>query len=136
MSPLSHAHKHVLYHFVTEKVNKPTLDELMILKFTENGEMKKVRIIGGASHVWKNIASLISDDPNKVSTLELEHRGRPCDCLRQTLIDDFINKEPRKYSQDWSGLIELLDDVGLQALAESVKHALHKLQRSSTATNR
>ena len=36
----------------------------------------------------------------------------------------FIENKPEDYSQDWRGLIELLDDVDLKALAEKVKHAL------------
>ena len=101
----------------------PTLKELMMLKYTEEGKEKKIRIIKEASHKWKVIASLICDDSNKVSKLE-KHRGDHDDCLRQTLIDDFINKKPADYSHNWCGLIELLDSVDLEELAGKVKHAL------------
>ena len=106
----------------TDKV--PTPKELVRLKYTENGEEKKLQIIKEASNKWKDIVSVLSDDPNRISVLEQQHPGRPQDCLRQTLIDDFINQKPDDYSQGWSGLIELLDDVDLKALAEKVKHAL------------
>ena len=102
----------------------PTLKELMMLKYKEKGQEKKVRIIKEASCKWKDIASLICENPNKVKVLEDENRGRHEDCLRQTLVEDFINKKPADYSQDWSGLIELLDNVDLEALAEKVKNAL------------
>ena len=96
----------------------------MMLKYTEEGEEKKIRIIKEASHKWKVIASLICDNPNKVNKLEEKHRGDHDDCLRQTLFDDFINKKPADYSHNWSGLIELLDSVELEELAKRVKHAL------------
>ena len=97
------------------------------LKYTEGGENKKVRIIKEASHKWKDIVSLISDDPNRISVLEQQHRGNVEDCLRQALIDDFINQKPEEYSHDWRGLIELLKDVDLPVLAENVTYALlHK----------
>ena len=102
----------------------PTLKELMMLKYKDKGQEKKVRIIKEASCKWKDIASLICENPNKVKVLEDENRGRHEDCLRQTLVEDFINKKPTDYSQDWSGLIELLDNVDLEALAEKVKNAL------------
>ena len=102
----------------------PTLKELMMLKYTEKGEEKKIRIIKEASHQWKDIACLICDNPNKVSKLEDEHRGKHDHCLRQMLVDDFINKKPADYSHNWSGLIELLDSVDLEELAGRVKHAL------------
>ena len=102
----------------------PTIDELLILKYTEKGEMKKLRIINGASHKWKDIANLICDDTNVTSVLEQRHRGDPSECLKQTLINYFISKKPHGYTQDWNGLIELLDDVDLETLAKNVRHTL------------
>ena len=101
----------------------PTLDELLILKYMDKGKKKKLRIISEASHKWKNIANLICDGANKTTVLEKKCRGDPEECAEQALIDNFINKKPKNYSQDWNGLIELLDD-GLETLAENVKQAL------------
>ena len=101
------------------------LSALLILKYTdEEGEKKKIRIISEASHQWKDIANLLCSDANITSVLEQKWRGDPNECLKATFIDNFINKKPENYSQDWDGMIELLDDVGLEALAENVKHAL------------
>ena len=94
-----------------------------MLKYKEKGQEKKLRIIKEASCKWKDIASLICENPNKMKVLEDENH-RHEDCLRQTLVENFINKKPTDYSQDWSGLIELLDNVDLEALAEKVKNAL------------
>ena len=102
----------------------PALDELLILKYTENGAKKKLRIISEASHKWKVVTSLICDDANRATILEQKCPNDPEECLRQILVDNFINKKPQKYSQDWNGLIEILDDVGLKTLAENVKQAL------------
>ena len=96
----------------------------MMLKYKESGEMKSVHIIKEASHKWKDITSLICDDHNKISVLEQQHPGNPHECLRRTFIDDFLNKKPGRYSQDWNGLIELLENVELEVLAEKVKCAL------------
>ena len=94
---------------------------MIILKYKDK---KKLKIINEARHKWKNIANLICDDANVTTVLEQQHRGDAEECLKQTFIDNFINKKPEDYSQDWNGLIELLDDVGLKTLAENVKHAL------------
>ena len=83
-----------------------------------------MRIIDGAKHKWKEITSLICSDTNKISTLEKQCNNILDDCLRQVLIECFIENKPQDYSQDWKGLIEVLDDVGLQALAEEVKNFL------------
>ena len=103
----------------------PTLDELLILKYKDKGEKRKLRIITDASHKWKNITNLICGDSiNVTNILEQKFRGDPEECLKQALVDNFISKKPRGYSQDWNGLIELLDDVDLETLAENVKYAL------------
>ena len=67
---------------------------------------------------------MICSDTNKTSVLDEKYRGNSMDCLRQALNDNFINKKPQKYSQEWEGLIELLKDVGLQTLAKKVKEAI------------
>ena len=102
----------------------PTFDELLILKYTDKGKHHKLRIIKEASHKWKDIASLISGDVNLTITLEDKCRGDSNECLKRTFIDYFINKKPQRHAQNWNGLIELLDDVDLETLAEKVKHAL------------
>ena len=96
----------------------------MLTCTTEKGEKKKVQIIKEASHKWKDITCFICDIPNQLSKLEEKHRGDHDNCLQQTLIDDFINKKPARYSHNWSGLIELLEDVNLEELARRVKCAL------------
>ena len=128
----SHAHieitsllTRIIIILFADNINKtPTLKELVRLKYTEGGEEKKLQIIKEASHKWKDIASVISNDSNKIRVLEQQHPGDPHECLRQTLIDDFIDNKPDDYSQDWKGLIELLDDVDLKTLADKIKYAL------------
>ena len=102
----------------------------MILKYTTKGEKKKIRIIKEACHVWRDIASLISDDTHQISVLEEQHQSDPKECLRQVFIHNFIDKKPHKYSQDWNGLIELLDDVGLETIAKEVENALKSFTHS------
>ena len=113
-----------MMHLCTDEL--PTLNELLVLKYTDKGKKQKVRIIREASHKWKTIASLICDDANRTTVLEQKYSD-PEECLRQTLIENFINKKPKNYTQDWNGLIELLDDADLEALAERVKDALSVL---------
>ena len=109
----------------------PTLPQLMVLKYADEGEVKKIRIISAASHRWKDIASLICDgDINIISKLEQKHQSNPNECLRGVFVNHFINKKPQNYSQDWHGLIELLHDVDLETLAKEVEDALSLISRS------
>jgi hypothetical protein len=90
----------------------PTIEELVLLKYTLKGKKEKLRNINEASHKWKDIASLICGG------------GDPNECLRQTFVGYFIGKKPHRYTQDWNGLIELLEDVDLETLSENIKRAL------------
>ena len=112
----------ILLHSYTDEL--PTLDELLILKYTDEGTRHKLRIINEASHKWRDVANLICSDVNVMMVLEQKYRGDPMECLRQTFIGYFINRKPQGYTQNWNGLIELLEDVDLETLAENVKHAL------------
>ena len=56
-------------------------------------------------------------------------RGGPSECKRS-----LNTKKPEDYSQDWDGVIELLDDVDLQTLAEDVKHALSYVASAKMST--
>ena len=97
------------------------MDELTELNYNnDEGEKQKLQIITEASYKWKDIASLICDDDNEIYELEQKNRSDPEECLRQILINNFINKKPGKYTQDWNGLIQLLDDVGLEMLSVSI----------------
>ena len=84
---------------------------------------KKVCVISSAQHKWKDITSIISKDANTMSALETKYSD-PNDCCRQVFLDYFINCKPETYSQDWKGVIELLEDVNLKTLAEEVKKAV------------
>ena len=97
---------------------------MIILKYTDKGEKKRIRIVNEAAHKWRDIAVLVSGETNVTCVLEQQYRGDVSECLKQTFIKYFINKKPHKYTQDWKGLIELLVDVDLKTLAEEVEHAL------------
>ena len=109
-------------HLITG--TKPTLQDLLVLKYTDKGEKKKLHIITEAEHKWKDITNLIFAEPNKAATLESKCSADSKECLKLAFIEGFIERPPEKYSQDWSGLIELLDDVELKSLAEKISNAL------------
>lgn len=106
-------------------VKAPTLNDLTLLKYVDQGEeTEKIEIINEACHKWRDIACLICSDANRISILDEQYRGDPKKCLQQTFIDNFINRKPQSYSQDWTGLITLLHDVHLDVLATNVEKAV------------
>ena len=85
--------------------------------------MKTVKIINSVSHRWRQITSLLSDDKNKAENLSLKFNNNLQQCLEQLFKDCFINNKPAvdRYSQDWDGRIELLEDIDEAAIAEKVR---------------
>ena len=106
----------------------PHIISILTYQAGDKGERKKLEIImiSSASHKWKNIASLICGDTMElmISVLDKIYPGDPEKCLRQIFINHFINGKSLNYSQDWKGLIEILDNVGLKRFAKEVEHAL------------
>ena len=110
----------------SSSVAKVTLAQLVVLKYNDkDGKKKIIYILREAACNWRDIACLIYPeyDTNRMKVLEERHKEQ-VECLRQTLLEGFVHKVPLNYTQDWKGLIELLDDVGLDALAKKIKHAL------------
>ena len=89
----------------------------------KDGKKQKLNIISRASYRWRDIAQQLSDDPNLASRLEQKHHD-PIECLRQVFIECFINKKPANYTNDWNGVIELLDDIDEENLSEEVRNAV------------
>ena len=119
---IKHISDSPIHAILADKV--PTLKELMIFKYKDKGVEKKIRIIRTASDKWKDIVSLICDEARRTNVLKEQCQNDPEECLRQVFIQNFMDKKPQNYSQDWKGLIELLDDVGLEIFAKEVENAL------------
>ena len=79
----------------------------------------KLPIIKHTSFKWKDIAKLIGCPTQRMKALEEQYKYQD-DRLKQALIENFIQSKPKHYSQDWSGLAELLNDVGLTSLAKNI----------------
>lgn len=113
-----------LFIYVQCTIGKvPTLSELEILRYTDDGEEKTIHITRSAACKWKEIAAVILGDPSKMNEIAENNNRKPADCLRQTFIDGFIRNKPKNYSRDWQGLIHLLKDVELEVLADEIQRA-------------
>ena len=99
----------------------------MLKSHDKSGSVQRLWIIQRASHKWREIADRLSSDPNKADTLWQQCNNNPSQCLRQLFIDCFINNKPANdYSQDWMGIIELLEDFEEEQLAMEVKDMVFK----------
>lgn len=101
------------------------MNQLTSLKYTKDGKEVTVDIIQRAAHRWTNISDRVAEDHNVVDNLRELYRGKTDQALRKVLIDHFIDNKPvGGYSQDWSGLVQLLNDVRLGNLASEIEEAV------------
>ena len=101
---------------------------MQLLKYKDNsGEVHKLRIIDRVSYKWKKIADHLSNNPSTASCISIKCNNNPSECLRELFVDCFINNKPANdYSQDWSGIVELLEDIEEEQLATEVRDMVEK----------
>ena len=117
----------MLQHILADRMEvKPTLRELELLKYTKEGKKQKLKILDRIGHSWRKVANFLSDDPHRADNLEQTYDNN-VDCLRQLFLENFIDKKPASddYSQDWKGIIELLNDIDLGDLAEVLEDVIN-----------
>ena len=107
---------------------KVTIGDLQLLKYKDkDGKVERLRIIDRVSYKWKSITDRLSNNPSKAHSVSLQCNNDPAACLRELFLDCFINNKPANdYSQDWSGIIELLDDIEEEQLAIEVRNMIAK----------
>ena len=100
--------------------------ELQVLKYKcASGQHQSVMIIERASHKWRKIGDIISNNPAIDTCLEEQFHNCPQLCLRQLFRDCFITNKPAGgYSQNWAGIINILYDIQEEKLAEEVEVAV------------
>lgn len=104
---------------------QPKIGDFNLIKYKgEDGSKKKVNIIASASGRWREVAQRLFDDTNYVATLNERNRGDPTQCIREVFTDFLTRRLANDYTRDWNGIIELFDDLDMDALSEQIKEAV------------
>ena len=96
-----------------------------MFKWKDESGAKQLRIIEETSPKWQDLAILVGLSKSQMDGIKKESLGETEQCCL-CVFDRWIisNGEFTDYHITWSGLHELLEDIGLRALAEKVKTAL------------
>ena len=117
-------------HLVFTLGSRVQVRDLVLLKcYDKSGKtMQTLSVVKRACHKWQEIADLLSNDPNTAERLRQKFNSDPYHCLKQLLADYFVNCKSKPansdYTQDWNGIIELLNDVDEETLAAKVRDML------------
>ena len=99
----------------------------------ESGAEQQLKIIEEISSKWQDLAILVGLSMSQIDGIQKQclMEAEQC-CLR--VFDHWIisNGEFTEYPITWSGLHELLKDIGHRAVAERMKTALETVDIGST----
>ena len=74
---------------------------------------------------WERIGCILGFDGCDIERLDKKRRGEPEDCCRD-IFSEWLEKGmiDSRYSMDWKGVVELLEDCQYSALADDLQEAL------------
>ena len=102
------------------------------MEWTENGEVKVVRIYDNSAHGWHQIGENLGIEDGVLTSIGRDghdDRERVVTVLGKWYDNARNLKYPDKYPMSWKGLVTLLENSNLTTLAGKVHKAL--MQRSS-----
>ena len=96
------------------------------IKYTRNGKKENLDLVHKACHKLSTIADLIDEVGNAADNLRREYHGNNEEAFAKLLKIYFIEADPvfGDYPKDWNGLVRILRDAKLGALATEVEEAI------------
>ena len=110
----------IVVHVVDEK---PTRQDLMLIKWKKGSETHRLRIIDVVCNKWDTIGKILYIPEERLEMWWTQTNRDPHKCCNNVFSSWFQNP-PKDYPVTWRGFIELLEDVPFEALAEELKEAL------------
>ena len=101
-----------------------SIKKLTLLIWTDsNGQPQELRLRDELSARWQEAGDLLGLSPSRLVGIEVQ---RHCDarmCCREVLLD-WLKMDGGSYSVNWDGMLCLLKDIKLSALARILQEAL------------
>ncbi len=96
-----------------------------MLKWTDkDGQPQTLKVKDQMSVKWEEVGDLLELTPARLRGIDSERRGIVRRCCRDVLMDWIKNGSPH-YPPTWDGLIQLLIDLELSSIADTLKLALN-----------
>ena len=108
------------------------------MEWTEDGQMKVVRIYDESSSMWQEIGAILGLDTGTLNGIKQDsndNRGRVIRVLGKWHRNAHELPNAARYPMTWRGLIKLLKSCGLAKLADRVHRALLQQKRSRKHNN-
>ncbi len=98
------------------------MKNLILLKWMDaEGKKQKLRIIDEVSPKWRDASSLLGLTPAHTQRIEMNYSRVEDRCQEVFHVWLSNEEEATSYPSTWEGLIELLEDMELSALAKEIQ---------------
>ena len=105
----------------TSSVSSPSISNLTILRFTDqNGQDRTVKVLEKISPSWEELGDLLGLTSEHLKGIELNRRRDIRMCCRDVLVD-WLHENQCDYPTTWEGVLHLLEDLELSAIAYILK---------------
>ena len=105
-----------------------SLKSLILLKWTDsNGRPRNLRLRDEMCADWQDIGDLLEISPIRLTEIRRSHLYNPKMCCRDILLD-WLQMDECSYPVNWDGMLRLLVDIGLSAIADKLQEALKHYQ--------
>lgn len=101
---------------------KPTIGELMLIRWNNGAGICRLRIIEAVCNEWENIGTILGIPEHKLQTW-METSRDPQRCCNK-VFKYWLKNPPKRYPPTWGAFIELLKDIPFEELAKNLKEAL------------
>ncbi len=103
------------------------MKNLILLKWMDaEGKKQKLRIIDEVSPKWREASSLLGLTPAHTQRIEMNYPRVEDRCHEVFHVWLSNEEEDTSYPSTWEGLIELLEDMELSALAKEIQTVVIK----------
>ena len=89
----------------------------------QNGEAHVIKIRDNISPKWIEAGDLLGLSSERLKGIDLQRRGDVGMCIRDVLVD-WLHENKSSYPTTWEGVVQLLEDIELSAIAQQLKIAL------------
>ena len=89
----------------------------------QNGGAHVLKIRDNISPKWIEAGDLLGLSSERLKGIDLQRRGDVGMCIRDVLVD-WLHENKGSYPTTWEGVVQLLEDIELSAIAQQLKIAL------------
>ena len=101
-----------------------SISSLTCSRWTDrNGTVRVIKIRDKIGHKWITAGDLLGLSSERLTAIDLQRRGDVGMCIRDVLVD-WLHQNKGSYPTTWEGVVQLLEDMELSALAQQLKIAL------------